>query len=99
MTKIEQYVRLAVPYSSLGPGAEGSWAARVEVAAIPFGCGGGVMDMKEGVTDENACADCGGAGEMEDWSTVGCSDPSCCSPAMMWCSRCNGDGIDPRHKA
>lgn len=50
-------------------------------------------DRKEGVTDANACEECSGTGECVDWSSVGCGDPSCCSPGMEWCRACNGTGI------
>jgi hypothetical protein len=52
-------------------------------------------ELKPGVNDANACKECGGTGETVDWSSVGCSDPSCCSPAMEWCRHCNETGIEP----
>jgi hypothetical protein len=40
------------------------------------------------------CFDCDGDGDVDDMDSVGCGDRSCCSPARMHCSYCNGTGMD-----
>ncbi len=46
--------------------------------------------VAEAVRDDRQCAneDCNGWGEIVHWDSVGCSDPSCCSPATSPCPTC-----------
>ncbi|UAY76804.1 phosphohydrolase [Pseudoxanthomonas sp. X-1] len=42
------------------------------------------------VREDRMCAneDCNGRGEVVDWGSVGCGDPSCCSPWRSPCPDC-----------
>lgn len=50
-----------------------------------------VARVAETVRNDGRCLneDCNGYGEIIHWDSVGCSDPSCCSPATSACPDCD----------
>lgn len=50
-----------------------------------------VARVAERVREDRQCQneDCNGRGEIVDWDSVGCGDPSCCSPATSPCPDCD----------
>ena len=50
-----------------------------------------VARVAERVREDGRCTNdaCNGRGEIVDWDSVGCSDPSCCSPASRPCPDCD----------
>lgn len=50
-----------------------------------------VARVAEAVRDDGRCVneDCNGRGEITHWDSVGCGDPSCCSPATSPCPDCD----------